>query len=385
MESKRVQASTKRTEDHLEQDEAKNAQRSIKRKHIVKELYTSEKSYVSDLDVVVQKFILPLKAMLKESHKKPILNMGEILEIFSNFEHIWSFHCKFLNDLGKKILNYEEETTLIGPTIMEAASKMHLYHYYIDNLDKGRSKIASEIEKKSTFSNFLRETELPSSRTLDSYLILPVQRIPRYILLVQDIISNTSPTHPDRNCLQLSLVTLKNVADLLNNKRKFEEQQEKMENLCSCIRNFPKHILVTNVKVLFRGVLWGRRNNNPPIKLFVILFDKFLVLSTFLDETNFQFIACLSLPHFDVIAESQPQCTLSLKPLDDGYHIFASDGRDLLEGLGLCHSLKDNLKLWWAALHRAIRTELENYGSHVDSESKVEEEKNLFDSFQDRH
>jgi hypothetical protein len=32
---------------------------------------------------------------------------------------------------------------------------------------------------------------------LESYLILPVQRIPRYQMLLSDLVKHTSPEHPD--------------------------------------------------------------------------------------------------------------------------------------------------------------------------------------------
>lgn len=43
---------------------------------------------------------------------------------------------------------------------------------------------------------------------IDSYLIRPVQRIPRYILLLTDMIKHTPKDHPDYNVRPVCLISL---------------------------------------------------------------------------------------------------------------------------------------------------------------------------------
>jgi hypothetical protein len=52
---------------------------------------------------------------------------------------------------------------------------------------------------------------------LDSLLIAPVQRIPRYILLLRDLIKSTAVDHPDYKNLCASLALMQEVADHSNN------------------------------------------------------------------------------------------------------------------------------------------------------------------------
>lgn len=61
---------------------------------------------------------------------------------------------------------------------------------------------------------------------MDSFLIQPVQRIPRYKLLLSDILKNTPKEHVDYNMLQKALDEVSTIAQFVNeSKRKNENSQ----------------------------------------------------------------------------------------------------------------------------------------------------------------
>jgi len=45
------------------------------------------------------------------------------------------------------------------------------------------------------------QKSLPNVVGFESLLVMPVQRIPRYLLLLRDLLEKTAPTHPDHNNL----------------------------------------------------------------------------------------------------------------------------------------------------------------------------------------
>ncbi|QQP38727.1 RhoGEF4, partial [Caligus rogercresseyi] len=49
---------------------------------------------------------------------------------------------------------------------------------------------------------------------LNSLLITPIQRIPRYKLLLEDLLKNTSPNHPDRTDLTKALLEIEGTLDI---------------------------------------------------------------------------------------------------------------------------------------------------------------------------
>jgi len=57
--------------------------------------------------------------------------------------------------------------------------------------------IAKNLEHKP-FAGFVKDIiGIVDTYELSSLLIQPIQRIPRYALLLKDLISNTSSEHPD--------------------------------------------------------------------------------------------------------------------------------------------------------------------------------------------
>jgi hypothetical protein len=62
---------------------------------------------------------------------------------------------------------------------------------------------------------------------LSSLLIQPIQRIPRYALLLQDLISNTASDHPDLNNLIIAMEQIQTTASFIDSqKRTFENSQK---------------------------------------------------------------------------------------------------------------------------------------------------------------
>eukprot|EP01111_Echinosteliopsis_oligospora_P011941 TRINITY_DN4042_c0_g1_i2.p1 TRINITY_DN4042_c0_g1~~TRINITY_DN4042_c0_g1_i2.p1 ORF type:complete len:130 (-),score=17.79 TRINITY_DN4042_c0_g1_i2:10-399(-) len=70
--------------------------------------------------------------------------------------------------------------------------------------------------------NCLKNPDLDCKDLVD-FLILPVQRIPRYVMLLQDLRKYTPSSHPDFTPLQEALVKMKEFATNINQmKRAYE-------------------------------------------------------------------------------------------------------------------------------------------------------------------
>jgi len=95
----------------------------------------------------------------------------------------------------------------------------------------------------SKFRKFLDDLKKKSHdlehRGLEDFLIRPVQRIPRYFLLLQDLVQHTSTDHPDYANLDLATQKVQAVAEYMNEKKreaenimKVTEIQEMIEGDC---------------------------------------------------------------------------------------------------------------------------------------------------------
>lgn len=71
--------------------------------------------------------------------------------------------------------------------------------------------------------------------SLASFLIMPVQRIPRYSLLLQDMVKHTWTSHPDFQDLKEAAQKLKECAVALNLKKEESENLEKLAEIESAL------------------------------------------------------------------------------------------------------------------------------------------------------
>ncbi|XP_065352362.1 rho guanine nucleotide exchange factor 17-like isoform X3 [Cloeon dipterum] len=168
------------------------------RTHVVYELYETEKYYVDALRTLVMSYMVPLKESenLIESHI--------VDEIFFQIPSILHYHEILLEDLQKKLDNWDWRQR-IGDTFLDFSQKqvVECYTEFINNWQRAKSLVKSACQTKPAFSNFLEAVsrEHRGKLTFDALLIMPVQRIPRYELLIQALLKHTSSSHPDYSYL----------------------------------------------------------------------------------------------------------------------------------------------------------------------------------------
>ena len=89
-------------------------------------------------------------------------------------------------------------------------------------------EILPKLLEKQAFFDFCNEARKACNNAqLQSLLILPIQRMPRYTLSLKEIIKNTEPNHPDLRDLKRGLELVEETTQLLNERMKeFEARQE---------------------------------------------------------------------------------------------------------------------------------------------------------------
>lgn len=79
----------------------------------------------------------------------------------------------------------------------------------------------------------LRDSE--GKLSLDDLLIKPVQRIPRYVLFIKDLLKHTGPSHPDHAPLQKALGELTMLAERFNDRERERERMGHHRELLSAV------------------------------------------------------------------------------------------------------------------------------------------------------
>jgi len=89
---------------------------------------------------------------------------------------------------------------------------------------------------------------------VQSFLIQPVQRIPRYRLLLQDIVKRTPEDHIDYKNLSFALTTILDVAQLVNDRKKESEAQSMLKELNDRLKSLSSIVIQPHRKIIRKGV-----------------------------------------------------------------------------------------------------------------------------------
>jgi len=186
------------------------------RKKVAMEMFETEKTYVRSLKLIYDEFVCVLRNAATD--KSAILTTEELQRIFSYWEVLLKCHTSLLKVIEERMNGWDVRPE-IGDIFSEKTAFIKLYKHYINGFDKSVISIKELKERHPKFKEFLAKLEFTpklSGLGLQSYLILPVQRIPRYVLLLQDMLKHTVEGHPDYANLQKAIINMKELADYIN-------------------------------------------------------------------------------------------------------------------------------------------------------------------------
>ena len=191
------------------------------RSSIVKEIIQSEVNYVQFLQTVSDLYLKPLES-------SNILTPEELRSIFSNWDSLLKMHKEsLLVDLLK--IDSADSSHSIGKIFIKHTAFIKLYITYVNNYDAAVAEMHRTLAKKKKFKAFCDQVRRnPDHRqpNLEFYLIMPVQRVPRYNLLLQDLLKNTTDQHPDYMALKEALNETKKRAQEINEHKRVQHLTE---------------------------------------------------------------------------------------------------------------------------------------------------------------
>jgi len=243
------------------------AEKASYRFKIINEILDTEKSYVNYLVSIDEFYIEPLT--LFSNSEEPIITKEDIQKIFLNIKEIKDTNIQFFIELEKRVENWDI-TKKLGDLFetfvpqFQRAYTHYLEHYSIASKHK---VIVQERNKKShdlTFEKllvYIRQFKTTSNKSLEDLLIMPVQRIPRYEMLLNQLKQKTPDGHEDKTLLEKALVDIISLdkhlnennrlfeilADLPNKILGYEKIQENEERRLLC---YGKSVLVSPKKIL---------------------------------------------------------------------------------------------------------------------------------------
>jgi len=172
---------------------------------INKEILESEKSYVKALNYLVSKMFTNQYEGISQQDK---------MSIFGGYERISCLHNEFLKTMETF------SSTLATPSAIGAIFSKFLpfFNIYIDICTKYTSTLNLYKKQLSSkrFSDYAAQVGNEyNAITIDSLLVMPIRRIPRYYLLLSELLKNVDKT-ADKYELTKVLQRVQNLSATIN-------------------------------------------------------------------------------------------------------------------------------------------------------------------------
>lgn len=215
--------SIKSTSSQAEEVKETNEQ---KLHNIANELLQTERAYVSRLELL-QTFN---KAVENEA-KKGSFPVDVPNKIFSNISSIHSFHSSFLLPELEGRMNEWSISPRIGDILQKLAPFLKMYAEYVKNFDNAMETVKTWMDRSAQFKHVVEEIQREGkcgSLTLQHHMLEPVQRIPRYEMLLKDYLRKLPQDSLDRKDAEKSLEIISTAASHSNSAIRKMESLKKL-------------------------------------------------------------------------------------------------------------------------------------------------------------
>ncbi|XP_077263279.1 FYVE, RhoGEF and PH domain-containing protein 3 isoform X2 [Temnothorax americanus] len=235
------------------------------RSQAIREILTTEVTYLQQLETLTEFFIQPILERKLSDH--PLLaTLGENIKTLYNVS-------------GELVAGLKCNPDNIAGIFHKLAPFFKLYSVYAYDYTQVLNLLRTSQENDPALKKFIcdQETRPEVGRKLSSLLITPVQRVPRYQLLVKQVLRHTPYGHREYRHLQACLVEIEKSARHINTLIAQNEETQKLLNLQKRIATSIN--LVKPGRILIKqGPLMrvSRRGNSAYRRYFVLLNDTLL-------------------------------------------------------------------------------------------------------------
>eukprot|EP01125_Pyxidicula_operculata_P013829 TRINITY_DN458_c0_g2_i1.p1 TRINITY_DN458_c0_g2~~TRINITY_DN458_c0_g2_i1.p1 ORF type:complete len:1090 (-),score=341.39 TRINITY_DN458_c0_g2_i1:138-3407(-) len=196
--------------DFISRAEAKEGRLRVK---ALNEIFDTERLYVDKIAKLFEIYLRPL-SVLNIVPQSDLDSVSCYLEIIVDISRILLEKLEYRLSQWPKI-------QLFGDIFTDFAPAMKLYFKYIRYYSQTSDTLKSFM-KYPNYVDFLSDKETKLGSTVQSYFILPVQRLPRYEMLLKALLDKTPEDHVDYENLQHALKSVHSVNMYIEERQKVE-------------------------------------------------------------------------------------------------------------------------------------------------------------------
>lgn len=168
-------------------------------------LFDTERSHLSELQLIRNEFLVPMK-------ERRLLAPEELAMVFSNFEYVLA--------LSEAIVTSREHVTAsavhgIGDMFERAAGQLTAVEFYSSSLRRSLAALAASTKAHKSVSKFLAQAGTSSGcggRSLPKLLRKPAERCQAYPRLLQGVLDKTHDAHPDLATLSVAVAMVEDAS-----------------------------------------------------------------------------------------------------------------------------------------------------------------------------
>ncbi|XP_030052729.1 proto-oncogene vav isoform X2 [Microcaecilia unicolor] len=206
-----------------------------KRNCCLQEIWQTEQKYTNTLESICLYFMKPLQRFLKNQ---------DMENIFINLEDLLNVHRYFLEELKNSIsVNYSQNLYQVFIKFKERfllygqyCSQVEFAAKHLDQTACAREDIRMKLEECSTRANNGRFS-------LRDLLMVPMQRVLKYPLLLQELAKHTQDEKEKKN-LRLALDAMKDLAQCVNEVKRDNETLKQITHFQLSIENLWTHMFL---------------------------------------------------------------------------------------------------------------------------------------------
>lgn len=216
----------------------KNYKQVIRRKMVAQEILDTEITYIKGLLTIYRDYVVPLE--LKVQLGNQILPQEKIDIIFFHIKEIMNIHATLLSRLERRINKWNRWKRL-GDVFFEMTPQLEMYTHYVTNYERSLMTF-EECQAVPAFRAFMTEVKAGRERLslgFKDLLITPIQRIPRYVLLLKELLKYTDKRNSDFMELPNAIDRLQKVAEFINERKRESEKATELQQLHTRLTQCP--------------------------------------------------------------------------------------------------------------------------------------------------
>uniref|UniRef100_A0A8C1P9C9 Vav guanine nucleotide exchange factor 1 n=1 Tax=Cyprinus carpio TaxID=7962 RepID=A0A8C1P9C9_CYPCA len=262
-----------------------------KRSCCLQEIRQTEEKYTNTLESILQHFLKPLQ---------PFLQPVDIENIFINIEDLAKTHRSLLHELQESILHLRAEN--LYQIFIDYKERLLLYGRYCSQVEAATKHLDKITSTHEDVKMRLEECSMRANSgrfSLRDLLMVPMQRVLKYHLLLQELVKHTVDQQEKEN-LRTALDAMRDLAQCVNEVKRDNEIIRQITTFQLCIENMSLSL-----------ALYGRPKIDGEFKIcsvekkskqdrYGFLFDKALLVCKKRSGENLELKELIELQHYQL-------------------------------------------------------------------------------------